>query len=209
MPIASVERLKRFILTQLHETTAEDEPLRWFLDVAEEVVEIETGKTFAAATTGTSDPIYLDHPAVHLPLPADYVAGSVTAVTAPSGYTVPTYVERDRYLVAADADGILYSWPMTNGLAALNGYDYGYAGGIWQPRVPYVVAGDFGYGVATPAVVEVCMEIAVMVRKYAAAGGSDVVGTETAAVTVRSQLNPLQKAILAAHAADSGDVGVW
>lgn len=43
---------------------------------------------------------------LHLP---PYVAGSLTSVVAPDGYTLPSYIERDRYLVITDASGVIDS----------------------------------------------------------------------------------------------------
>ena len=201
MPYASVTELKRYALTQLEETSEDDTQLSHYLAVATALIDNELGYSFEATNT-TPQVVYGDG-TPYLKLPADYL-GPITGVTAPSGYTVPDYVERDGYLITTDSSGVLYERTLSS-LA----YGYTYAS-VWLPRVPYTIAATYGYGATVPIdIKQLCIEIAVMVRKYAATGGSDVVGTETAAVTVRSQLNPLQKAILVAHAADSGDVGVY
>jgi hypothetical protein len=200
MPYVSVTELKRYALTQLEETSEDDTQLSHYLAVATALIDNELGYSFEA--TNTTPQIVYGDGTPYLKLPADYVSGAV--VTAPSGYTVPTYVERDGFLITTDAYGVLYH-VATGGLATTYPYY-----NVWLPRVPYTIAATYGYGATVPVDIKhLCIEIAVMVRKYAAVGGSDVVATETAAVTVRSQLNPLQKAILAAHAASSSDIGVY
>jgi hypothetical protein len=201
MSYAAVAELKRYALTQLEETSEDDTQLSHYLAVATALIDNELGYSFEA--TNTTPQIVYGDGTPYLKLPADYVSGAV--VTAPSGYTVPTYVERDGYLITTDTYGVIYHGTPYSSLTLATLY----SPGVWLAGVPYTIAATYGYGATVPVdIKQLCIEIAVMVRKYAAVGGSDVVATETAAVTVRSQLNPLQKAILAAHAV-SGDVGVY
>lgn len=75
----------------------------------------------------------------YLPLPA-YVVGSITAVSAPTGYTVPSYIEADGYLVATDSTGVRRSaigspWPVA---------DETRVGSSWRAGVPYSITALFG-----------------------------------------------------------------
>jgi hypothetical protein len=74
----------------------------------------------------------------YLPLPA-FEPESVTLVEAPSGYTVPEYIEQDGHLVVVDTTGRIPN---------LRGYtpwfvDWGGTAVLWAAGVPYTVTATF------------------------------------------------------------------
>lgn len=182
---------------QLLQTTEHDGAIRAALAAAEAIVNLELGYSFAAAAPGTA--VLYGDGTDYLKLPATYVEGSVTAVTAPSGYTVPDYVEQEGYLVVS-RDGVLGAYPY-RGLSYPYGYGYG-----WQRGIAYTVAGNFGN--SAPDDIKLAVrEIATQLWRFRDAGGAEVVGNDAGVRTVRSSLSPLVRSILEAHRTST--VGVW
>lgn len=117
-----------------------------------------------------------------------YVADSVTLVEAPSGYTVPDYIEMDGSLVITDSSGIVVT-PYRSGLA----YAYG-STLVWTYGVPYTVSATFGWSADDLAVLtEATLQIAVQLWRYKDAGGSGTVGNEEATTEVKAGYTPLVK----------------
>jgi hypothetical protein len=98
-----------------------------------------------AGETATSKVIYGDG-SVYLNLPP-YVAGSLnTTLTVPSGYILPSFIERDGFLVITGLTGTLLT------RAAL-----GHASdSVWWDGVPITVSARWGYA-ATPADVKMAV----------------------------------------------------
>lgn len=196
-------QVKRSYLPQLLETTEHDGAIEYYIDVASAVIDLTTQTTFPTAAAGTQV-VYGD--GTDYLVPPAFVAGSVTAVTAPSGYDVPSYVERNGVLVVTRSGltGRAYSGP-----PSLT-YWYPYSG--WQDGVPYTIAATFGYSTNVLSVVEHCAcEIAVRLWRFKDAGGSEVIGADAAAVQVKQQFSPLVQQMLAALEGQqtTGKVGIW
>lgn len=146
---------------------------------------IGTRTSLAAAASGTS--IVYGNGLQTLILPA-YTVGSVTLVSAPSGYTVPDYIEQDGALVITDSTGIVVT-PYRYGL----GYAYG-SSLVWQYGVPYTVTATYGWGADDLAVLaEATLQTAVQLWRYRDTGGSETIGAEGAITTVRAGWTPLVK----------------
>ncbi len=172
---------------------ATDDALQAALDRATAIIDTEVGYSFAAAAAGTRA-VYGDGTAFLLP--PRFVAGSVSGVTAPSGYLVPDYIEQDGMLVVTDADGVR--------LPDAHRMQRGWA---WDDGVAYTVAATFG---GVPAdIVECCLEIAVRLWRGRAAGFSDVVGVEGGgAVGYERALPALVRRILDQYREERA-AGVW
>jgi hypothetical protein len=166
-----------------------DAKIQDILDRVTEIIDQELGYSFGTAATSTRV-VYGD--GTDYLLPPAFVAGSVTGVTAPSGYSVPSYVELDGILVVKDSSGVLA--PIT-GRSTLSG---SIPTGNWLPGVPYTVSANFGYGSVPKDIVEACLEVAVRIWKGRDAGFSDVVGVEgSGAVGYNGKFPALVKEILA------------
>lgn len=155
---ASVAEFREY-MDQVASGAATDARIQRILDRASAIIDIETRTTFGAAAVGTQvvygdGTIYLEPPV--------FVAGSVTAITAPSGYTIPDYIERDGLILIVDSSGML-SDPLWQ---------------VWERGVPYTVAATFGYASIPPVVAECCLQIAVRLWRGKDAGFSDVVGVD-------------------------------
>jgi hypothetical protein len=182
----SLNRLKTDHLKQLLETTEHDGALTRCLDDATAIIDLELGYAFAASAASGTRVLYGDGSTM-LRLPPD--ASTVTLVTAPSGYTVPTWAEIDGYLVVVDEYGVQVGsrWP-----SSLT-YD-AYWPDVWAPGVPYTVSATYG-GIPLPIARLTC-ELATQLWRFREAGGSDTVGTESAVYQVRAGLTAFQRAIL-------------
>lgn len=135
----------------------------------------------------TSDVVIYGNGLQSLPLPP-YVAGSVEEVAAPSGYTVPDYIEYQDALVLTDSNGIILT-PYRYGLA----FEYG-SSTVWQQGVPYTVSATFGWSATDLAVLaEATLQTAVQLYRYKDTGGSETIGAEGAITTVRAGWTPLVK----------------
>lgn len=100
---------------------------------------------FEAAGSASAKVVYGDGgPYLQLP---PYVAGTLnTTLAVPDGYTVPSFVERDGFLVlSSDPSGML----LTRSVTGLNG-----AG--WWDGLPITVTAQWGYA-ATPADVKLAI----------------------------------------------------
>jgi hypothetical protein len=165
-----------------------DTLLQVCLDDAQAIIDGELGFPLAAAAVGTQV-VYGNGTAYLLPPP--HTAGSVTAVTAPTGYTVPTYVQRNGVLVTTDASGLLYS-PVPPDWAAYNPFFS--TPGVWAAGVPYTVVATFGAAAADLLVCRrITLELSVQLWRFRDSGGSSVQGTETAVITVKNAFSPVVK----------------
>lgn len=201
MAYATLEQLLTDHLTQIQVDAEHHGALRRFLNVATTFIDNDLGISFTAAETGT-EIVRVDIDTYALPLPANYVEDSVTAVTAPSGYSVPDdYIEHDGYLIVTTSDGVTtppylqrrYAWDV-----------HFLSAGLWRAGVPYTIAGDFGHGAAPDDIKWLTCELAVLLWNGKAAGGVEVAATEAAVATIRANLSPLHRAVLEAHRVPSG-----
>lgn len=181
---------------------ANDAKIQKVLNRATQIIDTLLGFSFTLSGSPSTQVVYGDG-TDYLQPPA-FVAGSVTAVTAPSGYTVPSYVVADDLLVVT-RDGLM--GPLY-GSEAIAGRLYGPLGG-WLAGVPYTVAATFGYSVYPADIVEACLEIAVDLWRFKDAGSIKMVGVEGAGVVTGKGLPPTAKAILDARLANASFPGVW
>lgn len=181
---------------------AQDARLQKLLDRATQIIETLLGFSFPAAEEDAEYVAYGDG-TDYLLLPA-FVAGSVTLVEAPDGYTVPDYIEQGSALVVTRGGiiGSLY------GSEALAGRLYGLAGG-WLSGVPYTVTATFGYASTPDDIKEACLEIAVDLFRFRDAGSIKMVGVEGAGVVSGKGIPPTAKAILDKRLLDASVPGVW
>lgn len=78
-----------------------------------------------------------------------YVAGSLnTSITVPSGYTAPTFIERDGYLLIASESGI----PQTRSVHCAEG---------WWSNVPVTVSAKWGFDDTPEDVKHAVIELAI------------------------------------------------
>lgn len=200
MAYLTVAELKTYYLEQLNETAKHDGAIQHFLNAAEARINKLLGFSFSTPVSGAQI-IYGDG-TVWL-TPPTYTG--VPVVTAPSGYTVPTFEEVDGSLVIADSSGVL-AYPYLPSLA----YD-GWITQVWQNRVPYTVTADFGEGDVPDDLKDVCGQIAVRLFMSRDSGGSEVAGVEGAtSIQVRHGLTPEQIAVIESYKQTHGfSVGVW
>jgi hypothetical protein len=202
MPYATVEQMRAY-LKQAGLTAANDELFEDILERATAIIDGELGYSFDTAGVGT-EVVYGD--GTDFLVPSAFVAGSVTGVTAPSGYTVPDYTVRDGHLIVT-RDGVVGSWYAREGLWAYQ-LAYPYRGG-WEPGVPYTVAATFGHSAVPADIVEATLEVAIRIWRAKDAGFSDVVGVEGGgAVGYNGALPAMVKRILDNHRRDDR-AGVW
>lgn len=201
MAYLTVAELKTYYLEQLNETAEHDGALRHYLDAATAMIDTELGFSFSASDVG-AEVVYGDGTTILTP-PA-FTLGT-TVVTAPSGYSVPTYVEYGDSLWVADSSDVLVR-PYPPRLS----YE-GWYGHVWATGVPYTVAATFTYGDVPDDVKHVCGEITVQLWRRRDSGGTEVLGVEGAsAVTIRNSLSPLSRAVLDAHKRTRNvHIGVW
>jgi hypothetical protein len=197
MPYASVAEF-RANFPQVPAGAADDALIAEKLAAATAIIDQRVGFSFGAAAAAPKL-IYGDGTG-YLALPP-YVAGSITAITAPDGYSVPGYAERDGLLVATDAAGVAYQ-PGGTGISS-------YASSTWREGVPYTVAATFGYATVPADIKEACLEIAGRLWQGRNSGYSDVIGVEGAnAVGYQKALPALVKAILDSYK-ERSSLGVW
>jgi hypothetical protein len=142
---------------------------------------LSSSLTLAASTTRT---LYGDG---GLYLTSDIPMSTVTTVTAPTGYTVPSYVLMDGVLRITDSGGVLVQpW-----YPALGGTSWPYTSG-WAQGVPYSVTATFGVSSGDMATLtEATLQTAVQLWRYKDSGGSETIGAEGGVVTVRAGWTPL------------------
>lgn len=179
-----------------------DARLQKALDRATQIIDTYLGFSFTLSGAAGTQVVYGDG-TDYLEPPA-FVAGSVTLVTAPNGYTVPTYTIANGVLQVT-RDGLI--GPLY-GSEALTGRLYSPLGG-WLAGVPYTVAATFGYSAYPADIVEACLEIAVDLWRFKDAGSIKVVGVEGAGMVSGKGLPATAKTILDARLLRAGFPGVW
>lgn len=181
---------------------ANDAKIQKVLDRATQIIDTLLGFGFTLSGAAGTQIVYGDG-TDYLEPPA-FVSGSVTAVTAPTGYTVPSYVVKDGVLIITRDSliGPLY------GSEALAGRLYHPLGG-WLEGVPWTVAATFGYSAYPTDIVEACLEIAVDLWRFKDAGSIKMVGVEGAGVVSGKGLPPTAKIILDKRIADASFPGVY
>lgn len=197
-PYASVADLREYLI-QAKLDVPTTNTMQSILDRASAFVDGEIGHSWFTTAAGTCT-IYGDGTS-YLQLPIDYVAGSVTAVTTITGYTVPSYAEVDRMLIVLDSVGRVFTpanrwcYPLDQG---------------WHRGIPYTVTATFGYGDVPLDLVQVVLEIAGAIWKEKDSGFATVIGTEGGgAVNVRQSLTPRAQAALEHHKTSTVRAGVW
>lgn len=192
MAYAGLDELVGY-LDQFRSQSAENpdfDVLESCLSRAEAAVNERIGVTTSLAAAASAERVVYGNGLQILPLPS-LVAGSVEEVTAPSGYTVPDYIEQDGCLVLTDSSGIILS-PARFGLAYVSGSTT-----VWQPGVPYTVTADFGYSETDLAnLAQATLERAVQYWRYKDSGGSETIGSEGAITTVKTGWTPATKELL-------------
>lgn len=201
MAYATVAQLREY-MGQIKPSLDNDGLLGRILDRATQIIDTELGTSFALASSAGTSVVYGDG-TDYLKPPA-FVAGSVTAVTAPTGYTAPSYLVSGDLLVVT-RDGLL--GPLY-GSESLAGRMYAPAGG-WLAGVPYTVAATFGYTAYPADIVEACLEIAVDLWRFRDAGSIKMAGVEGAGVVSGKGLPATARMILDARIRRESFPGVW
>lgn len=184
-------------LSQLRDADADNpdlEVLEECLTRAEGFVNRAIKAPTALTAAAAADRVIYGNGLQTLPLPM-FTAGSVTEVTAPSGYTIPDYIEQDGSLVITDSNGIVVTPYRNPGITVWNGFPLSYPStSVWQYGVPYTVSATFGWSADDLAVLgEATLQTAVQLWRYKDAGGSETIGAEGAITTVRAGFTPLVK----------------
>lgn len=181
---------------------AQDTRLQRVLDRATAIIDTLLGVTFPASSSPSTQVVYGD--GTDYLKPAAFVTGSITSVTAPSGYTVPDYTIANGVLIVT-RDSLM--GPQFGG-ESLAGQFFAPFGG-WLAGVPYTVAATFGYSATPDDIKEACLEIAVDLWRFRDAGSIKMVGVEGAGVVSGKGLPPTAKAIIDARLAAASLPGVW
>lgn len=181
-------------------TIATDALLQKVLDRASALIDLYLG--FSLDTPALDTQIIYGDGTDFLALPA-YIAGSISGVTAPDGYTVPDYIEQAGALRVVRDDLLL---PLFDA-ETIAGRLYSPAGG-WLLGVPYTVAATFG-SVRQDDIVEACLEIAVDLWRFKDSGSIKTVGVEGAGMVTGKGLPATAKMILDRRLADANFPGVW
>ena len=186
---ASLVDLKNQSLDQfLNDPAPPDAALTARLDQAQAMVDAYLGADASLTLAAAGTRVVYGTGTIYLPLPA-HTAGSVTLVSVPSGYTVPTYIQQDGALVITESTGVI-AQPAYGGLWATS-YTYN---AYWQPGLAYTVSAAFGYDASTLAILKaVTLDLAVQLWRYKDSGGSETIGAEGGITTVRSGLTMLHK----------------
>lgn len=125
----------------------------------------------------------------YLKLPP-YVAGSIAVdgVEMPSGYTVPSYVESNGYLIVKDATtGVLLSPGYYS-----DGWGQYWFGGGWEKNVPLTITARWGYDGVSEDIKQVVIKIAMLLWR-----STDPAFTRTADLpAIQAELDETHKAIL-------------
>jgi hypothetical protein len=157
------------------------------LERAEAILALEIGHPLDDAAP-SSVTVYGDG-SDYLTLPR-HVQGSVSAVTAPTGYTVPTYIQTNGYLRATAATTYLGQRPYP-------GY-----WGRWGYGVPYTVTATWGTRATSADLTEAVLELAVEIYRGRDSGFSGTVGVDGAgALVVQPTYPPRVARIIKLHRA--------
>lgn len=198
MAYATVANIREY-LDQVPTNAGTTALLQNVLDRATAIIDTELGFAFGSSAV-TTRTVYGD--GTDFLQPPRFVAGSVTAVTTTSGYTVPDYVEQDGWLVVTRAGRLGNQYGGATGLLAPARYGEGWAAGL-----PYTVAATYGYPTVPADIVECCLEIAIRIYKAKDAGFSDVVGVEgSGAVGYSGALPALVRRILDRYREGTGSI---
>ena len=117
-----------------------------------------------------------------------YVAGTLnTTISVPDGYTAPTFIERDGYLVLTTTDGsLLHQWPPFPSWWRI--------GSGWWAGVPVTVTAKWGYS-ATPADVKLAViELTINLLRETDPASVKLINTE--GLVIRERMPPRVKAIV-------------
>lgn len=188
---------------------AQDVLFQSCIDDAQAILDGELGFTLAAADD-TDVVVYGDGTAYLTPPP--HTAGSVTLVTAPTGYTVPDYVQQNGVLVTTDANGFMYPrYPSSPTWWSWQADPFIASSGVWTAGVPYTVSATFGAAAADLLVARrITLELAVQIYRFRDSGGATVVSTDAAVVTVKNTFSPLVRgAIERLKQKYAPSAGVW
>lgn len=179
---------------------AGDARLQKVLDRASRIIDTYLGFSFESPTTDTRV-VYGDGTDFLEPPP--FVAGSITAVTAPSSYTVADYTEVDGVLIVT-RDDLLGGMYQSETIA---GRLYNPIGG-WLAGVPYTIAATFGV-TRQDDIVEACLEIAVDLWRFKDSGSIKSVGLEGAGMVTGKGLPATAKMILDQHILRASYPGIY
>lgn len=163
----------RALMDQVDAGGATDDLIDDLLDRASSYFDLMIGHSFSAAAE--DDQVVYSDGTDYLILPA-FTAGSVSEVAAPSGYTVPDYVERGGALLAVSATYAVARYPF---------YGSSYMG-AWGYGVPYTVTADWGYGIPE-ILVQGTLELAVDMWHGRDTNYSGVVGVDGQGAVIRSK----------------------
>lgn len=171
---------------------ANDARYQKVLDRATQIIDTILGTTFPTAGSPSTRVVYGD--GTDYLVPPAFVSGSVTAVTAPTGYTVASYTVIDGVLIVT-RDSLLGGM---YGSESLAGRLYAPLGG-WLAGVPYTVAATFGYSATPDDIKEACLEIAVDLWRFKDSGSIKMAGVEGAGVVRGKGLPETARTILEAR----------
>jgi hypothetical protein len=195
----TVTQLREY-LPQIPASAATDAILTSVITRASQIIATETGIDFNAAALGTR--VVYGNGTIYL-TPPPFVAASVTAITAPAGYTVPDWAEQEGALVVASTLDVI-SQPFPYVLSDARAY----ALGGWGAGVPYTVAATFGYSGVPADIQECCLELAVQIWQGKDSGFNTVVGVQGAGVReVLRAYTPMMLRILDKYSNNAP--GVW
>lgn len=170
-------------LAHLPAATADDAKFGTLLERASRMFDRMVGvadqffdMTVVGEDTEPTEQIFYPNGTRFIKLPP-YIAGELTDVEMPDGYTVPDYIERDGYLVITTSTGVLdpYAW--------------------WQEGVPVTVTAIWGYAATPPEIKQVIIEIAIKLWR-----GTDAAFAKTAALDVFVlELSPMAQNIVSKY----------
>lgn len=154
---------------------------------ASRIFDLEANFTpgYFAIPTVATDRIFYGNGSTYLTVDP-YVAGSITAVSLSTGWTTPTYDERDGFLAVRPIPGLFET--ESQGLL-------GMPGGYWPNNVPVTVNARWGFAAVPQDVVDAVARQAVFMYRT-----SDVakllVSQEASSSLTTSALHPLTKLVI-------------
>lgn len=187
---ASLTQLKAYF-TQIRDgANPPDADLQAVLDRAAALINLELGITTNLAAAASAPQVVYGDGTSWLRPPL-HVAGSITAVTAPTGYSVPLYAQSGGRLIVKDSSGLLA--PSGSYIAG-----FGWATpSIWTRGIPYTVTASYGASAdVMTALTEANLEMAVALWNFKDAGGFRAVGNDQAVQIVRDAYAPVVKRVL-------------